>query len=133
MSHDAAADNADQVVEVKQTEQARCQALLTEDWQSLRALLSDDLVHIHANGSMDDKESYLRGVSAQALFLKIERENLLVRIHGTTAIVTGHISQNLRLKADDRVVAFSGLVTQVWVLQNQSWRQTSFHAVHLPQ
>jgi hypothetical protein len=126
-------DNTDWAAEVQQAEQARCAALLNEDWQSLAALLSEDLVHIHANGGVDDKQSYLRGVSTQAVFLDVTRENLLVRIHGITAIVTGRIHQSLRLKTDDRVMMFSGLVTQIWVRHGQFWQQASFHAVHLPQ
>ncbi len=123
--------NTDINTTIKHLEASRCQALLNADWLRLQTLLSDDLVHVHANGRVDDKASYLLGIREQVDFLKLERSDLVVSVYDAVAVVTGGIDQLLRVKADGSMVEFHGLATQVWVRHEDEWKQVSFHATRL--
>lgn len=49
--------------EITQCEQQRCDALVKGDIAALEKLLTQDLVHIHANGQGEDTGAYLNTVA----------------------------------------------------------------------
>jgi len=114
--------------EIRAVETARVQALLAADGEKLASLLADDLVHIHANGLVDGKESYLAAATAKIEFLNIERPELRVRLVGDCAIVTGPLNQSLRLRDSGAILEMQMIVTQVWDKRSGQWLQNSFHA-----
>jgi uncharacterized protein (TIGR02246 family) len=114
--------------EIRSVENARIAALLAGDSETLANLLADDLVHVHANGLQDSKETYLATITAKLDFLKLERSDLTIRLAGDVAIVTGPFDQTMRLRDSGAVVEMHGILTQVWVKQDGKWLQNTFHA-----
>jgi hypothetical protein len=51
-------------------EQARCRALVEADIDSLETLVSDDVVHVHANGKAANKTAYLLMVESRSVSCK---------------------------------------------------------------
>jgi len=124
--------HTDLQAQIESLELARGNALLREDWNSLATLISPDLVHIHANGAVEDREAYLEGVRTRLAFKTFERESLQVRGSVDHAIATGVLKQTLLDRVSGARFDIRVITTQVWVKSAQGWQQASFHATHLP-
>jgi 2-polyprenyl-6-methoxyphenol hydroxylase-like FAD-dependent oxidoreductase/ketosteroid isomerase-like protein len=132
----AAAPNGDTVAEdtesvIRQLEEMRIRALVSKDWPTLKSLLSDDLVHIHANGAVEDKASYMATMTTQFEILKVERPSLDIRMLGATAIVTGPLKQLIRIVQTGDTVEMHAVATQIWVKQRGGWAQRGFQATRV--
>ncbi|MCP3705645.1 nuclear transport factor 2 family protein [Paraburkholderia sp. CNPSo 3274] len=66
--------------EIVGLEDTRCHALVEADIETLDELVSDDVVHVHGNGKVDDKITYMKMMRKQVRFLKAERDRLDVRV-----------------------------------------------------
>jgi len=117
--------------EIIRLEQARCRALVEANIDSLQKLVSDDVVHVHANGKTDDKQAYLAMVGKQIRFLEAGREAFDVRVYGNTAIATGRLDQVIEMKQTAKRIDMHVMTTQVWVQRDGAWQQVSFHATNL--
>lgn len=117
--------------EIIRLEQARCRALVEADIDSLEKLVSDDVVHVHANGKADDRQAYLAMVGSQIRFLEAGRKELDVRVYGDTAIATGRLDQTIVINESGQRVDMRVMTTQVWVRRGNSWQQASFQATNL--
>ena len=111
--------------EIVQLEKRRCEALTSGNVDALGALMADDLVHIHGNGSIDDKAGYLRGVQAKYVFHRVDRGDLRIRIYGDVVVVVGPLNQTVSVKGVDKRNEISALTTQVWVRGDVGWKQST--------
>lgn len=109
-------------------EQSRLEHLVASNYAKLAELLTDDLIHVHASGSVDGKTSFLATIEAQLEFMEMDRGDLEVRIYGDVAVVTGPLKQTVRIKATDEIVVVEIFTTQVWRRQSGSWLMSNFHA-----
>jgi hypothetical protein len=128
MSAPPASDPATDIAAVLGLEQRRCRSLVDKDLASLRELVAAELVHIHATGRVEDRDAYLQGVEANLDFVRVERGELVVRIFGNTAVVTGTLDQLVRVRASRELHDMRCMATQVWVRSAAQWRQVSFQA-----
>lgn len=112
-------------------EKARTEALISANWERLAELLTEDLVHIHANGQIEGKLAYIDSVRSKLEFISIEREPLTIRTYGSFAIATGIMTQSVRVKGPGTVVELKAATTQVWVRDGNVWRQASFQATRV--
>ncbi|MHC6225561.1 nuclear transport factor 2 family protein [Pseudomonas sp. X10] len=111
-------------------ENARCRALVNADLSALQTLIDDDLVHVHATGTVDDKPAYLALVENAITFLRAERHDLDVRVYGDLAVATGRLLQTIELRASAERREMDVITTQVWRRWQDGWRQLSFHATN---
>ncbi len=111
-------------------EQQRCDAIVNEDWERLRSLLSERLVHTHTRGNTDSRESYLAYISGIIQSLELRRENLQVIPLGIdVAVMHGKQINRARRRGDAREVVVEATVTQVWHREDKDhWRMVAFHA-----
>jgi ketosteroid isomerase-like protein len=116
---------------IRRLEGERGRALLAADWDTLERLIAEDLVHIHANGAIEDRSSYFAGLRNKLEFLRFERETLEVRGHGNLAVATGILKQTLRDKESNSLFELRLATTQVWSRCAIGWRQMSFQATHI--
>jgi ketosteroid isomerase-like protein len=115
----------DATAELLALEEQRCDAINRQDWDALAALLTDDLVHVHANGLTQDKAVYLQHVSSRPR--RTERRDLVVRLHGDTAVMTGKLTNLMdgeTASTDTPTLA----AMQVWVRSGDTWKQAAFQA-----
>jgi ketosteroid isomerase-like protein len=117
--------------EIVRLEQARCRALVEADIDSLKTLVSDDVVHVHANGKADNKTAYLLMVEKQIRFLEASRQSLDVRVYGELAIATGRLDQVIEMKQTAQRIDMHVMTTQVWAQREGAWQQVSFQATNL--
>lgn len=112
-------------------EALRCRALVEADLDVLERLVSDDVVHVHANGKADDKAAYLEMVRGQIRFVAAAREHLNVRVYDQVAVATGPLRQSIEMTATGQRVDMHIMTTQVWRRHENTWRQVSFQATNL--
>jgi ketosteroid isomerase-like protein len=118
----------DATAELLALEEQRCDAINRQDWATLAAMLTDDLVHVHANGLTQDKAVYLQHVASRAR--RTERRDLVVRVHGDAAVMTGKLINLMNgeaATADTPTLA----AMQVWVRRGDTWLQAAFQATRI--
>jgi hypothetical protein len=115
-------------ISLVRAEEARCEAIVLGKLRTLEALLTDDLVHVHATGYADGKQSYLAGLRERIEVASIERGPLSIRECGASAVMTGTLTNVVRLRGETAWQERSSLVTQVWRLHADAWRLMSYHA-----
>jgi len=118
----------DAIAQIRKLEESRSRALVENDLPALAALLSDDLVHIHTTGLVENKAEYLAGVEKRLQFLSVERGEMKIRVYGTVAVATGRLDQAVRIRATGQERRLEALTTQVWRKSDGRWLICSFHA-----
>jgi ketosteroid isomerase-like protein len=91
-----------------------------------------DFTHVHANGMVEYKAEYLKGVGSGAhKFLMLDQSDLHVNTYGAAAIVQGKI--HLRADNSGKIADVHNFLMTVWVKQQGKWREASWMAVGLPE
>ena len=125
---DAKAEANQEVVKINEACNA---AELRGDVKAMDACETDDFTHIHANGMVEHKTEYLKGVGSGAhKFLTLDLSDVHVRSYGSTAIVEEHM--HLRADNGGRIADVNNLVMTVWTRQQGKWREAAWMAVGLP-
>ena len=106
-------------------------AELKGDVATMGGCETDDFEHIHANGMVEHKAEFLKGVGSGAhKFLALDLSDVHVRSYGTTAIVEEHI--HLRADNSGKIADVNNIVMTVWTKQQGKWREAAWMAVGLP-
>jgi hypothetical protein len=111
---------------------AECNAAeLRGDIKAMDACETDDFTHTHANGEVEYKPGYLKGVgSGEHKFLTLDKTDIHVRSYnGTSAIVESKI--HLRADNSGRIADVHNQLMTVWVKQQGKWREAAWFAVGL--
>ena len=115
------------VADVLRHEESRYQAMIARDFDALDRLLADDLIYTHNNAVVDDKPALLQRLRDRvAVYKKIVRSDVKVRIYGDTAVVTGQA--DITTEKSNPVVRF----VNVWVRAGAQWRNTLWQATPIP-
>jgi len=104
-SRDAKAQTDQEVLKIN----ADCNAAeLRGDIAAMNSCETDDFTHTHANGTVEYKAEYLKGVGSGAhKFLTLDMSDLHVRSYGTAAIVEGHIHLRANNRAESPTLIIS--------------------------
>jgi len=106
--------------EIKNLEEARNQAVLHGDVAALNRMTSDDYTFITLKGEMRTKSDILKGFASGSFHYESRQiSDLMVRVYGNTAIVTGRAIQKGMENGKD----YSGdyRFTRVYVKQKDRW------------
>lgn len=106
-------------------EAQRCAAIGTGDIAALRALLTDDYIHVHMTAAVDDREGHLKAVAARPRVA--ERGALTVRVYGDLAVITGELTNHMA-QPGEAPRAIRAFCHQVAVRSGAGWR---FAAIQL--
>ncbi len=123
--------NAQTGQEVLKINEACNAAELRADISAMDSCETEDFTHTHANGMVEHKAEYLKGVGSGAhKFLLLDLSDLQVRSYGTSAIVEGRI--HLRANNSGKIADVNNHLMTVWVKQQGKWREAAWFAVGLP-
>ncbi len=129
MSHPTAEARADlHQAEVQQAEEARRVAMLSGSVQELQSLLADDVTWVHASAGQDTKASFIEGFrSGRLRCFRLDHANVLIRLIGRVAIVTGQVEMDVEVAGARR--AATNLFVAVWTraetgVQLNYWQST---------
>lgn len=113
----------DVIADVLRHEERRYQAMIERDFEALDRLLADDLVYTHNNAIVDDKPALFKRLRDRvAVYLKIVRSDVQVRVFGSTAVVTG--KADITTEKSNPVVRF----VNVWVRHGDGWQNAIWQA-----
>lgn len=115
---------ADDVAAVRALETLRCELISQGDIQGLSELLTDDYLHVHATGRVDDKAAAL--ASFERLPRRCRRGEMDIRMMGDVALVIGpqiNITDRGRGAPEEAVL----IVTTVLQRSDIGWRLAFFH------
>lgn len=79
---------------IEDLEKKRFAAQVSKDAEVLNKIFADDLIYVHSNGKMDNKESYVASVlNGGSVYSKIDIETISIRTYNNdqTAVVNGKI------------------------------------------
>ncbi|MGW4084945.1 nuclear transport factor 2 family protein [Streptomyces sp. NPDC004822] len=107
-------------------EHRRQRALVEADLATLDEIFDDTLVHTHAHGITHTKAQLLAHTAARRPYLGISRGELLVRLVGDVAVMTGAQTNRLRTP-DGGARTLTGVATQILHRHDGGdWRFISF-------
>jgi ketosteroid isomerase-like protein len=106
-------------------------AVAAKDRATLERIVADDFVVIGADGTVADKRQMIESIMTPELTIEpFKTEDVLVRVYGNTAVLTGRFSQRGTYKGQSFEV--SSRYTDVYVKTNGRWRAVSAHATRMP-
>lgn len=103
-------------------EARRCAAISAGDIEALRAMLSDDYLHVHMTGHLDDRDGHLKAVASRPR--RTERGPLAIRFYGEVAVLTGELT-NHTTNAAGEVRTVRAYCHQVATRHEDGWRFVS--------
>ncbi len=118
--------------EVLDVDTQRANAYINGDVATLDRIVGDDCSYVHPSGKVETKAELLAGFKAQdRKYKSIKRDDVVVRIYGNTAIVTGRntISAEYQGKTYDVQNRF----TRVYVKESARWRLVAHHGSNIAQ
>ena len=119
------------VADALQAEDARYEAQIDNDFETLETLLAKDLVYIHSSTVQDTKASFIESLrSGKVSYNSMERSNTKVRIFGTVAIITGKAVFEVTARGRDKTLNL--LFHSVWVKRDPGLQFVSWQATLLP-
>ena len=113
-----------ETAELLDLEARRCTAISTGDVEQLASLLSDDYLHVHMTGKVDDRAGYLRGIAERPR--TTTRGAIEVRVYGELAVLTGELTNERPAASTLRAYCH-----QVAVRRNGEWRFVSIQLTPL--
>jgi ketosteroid isomerase-like protein len=132
-----AAAEVDKVhLEIQRLEDLRYQAMISADIKVLDGLLDDQMTYSHSSGVVDDKASYLKGISERVWdYRSVARSGFTdlrpsITIAGNTALVFAKLdieSVNSGIEAK-----FTTRTLAVWIRREQGWRFLALHSGGVP-
>jgi ketosteroid isomerase-like protein len=117
--------------EIRQRETRRFEAVVRGDIAALDDILSDDLSYTHATGVHETKAEFIAKLkSGQLKYESLTPEDMLVRVYGTTGVVTGVARVKVQVKGEP--LSFQLRFTDVYVKKGDRWQMVAWHATRLP-
>lgn len=115
---------------IEELEDKRYEAMKRADREALEQLLADDLTYVHTSGRVETKSQFINSIeSGEILYRSIDREDVQVRIYGSTAVVTGLANVNVELRG--RVEHLRIRFIDVYVRQNGHWNMVAWQSTRL--
>lgn len=100
-------------------EAKRCAAISAGDVETLGSLLTDDYIHVHMTGLVDDRVGHLKAISARPR--RTERGKVFVRVYSDLAVLTGELTNHMT-DAQGQTNATRAFCHQVAIRRDLKWR-----------
>ena len=115
---------------LEQADAAWNQLRLQGDAKALAPLLADDWLLTHSDGRVQHKADYLHELTTrQRRNTRIDNEDVRVRLHGDTAVITGTSVQ--AAISDGKPWEGRFRFTRVWLLRDGQWQMLASHSSRL--
>jgi hypothetical protein len=115
---------------VLDTENRRFAAQISKDTTVMRQTIADDLVYVHSNGNVDNKQTYIESIrSGRANYTGLTPGDRRVRVYGKTAIVTGIVA--VTMNNNNQPTVFSLRYTDVYVRNGRQWQLVTWQSLRM--
>lgn len=113
-------------------DEQRRAALNANDADALAALLSADLVYIHSNGLVDDRQGYVDRVCAgPGRYSNVTVKAFRVRRDGGVAVCDGEVSFDHGLPGKTPMKIHAHFLA-IWKLEGGTWRLAGYASPAIP-
>lgn len=117
--------------EVMAAERVRIAALVADDFPALERLIAPDSLYGHSSGLLETKTEFLAALRAGRLKYKsIEHADVVVRVHGATAILQGTSKVRAVSGGVDATVNLRFLL--IYVRERHGWQFSAWQSTRLP-
>jgi ketosteroid isomerase-like protein len=111
--------------QLKKIEEDWANAYVKRDKTFVEKITSADFAFIGPDGTMVDKNEYVKSMEGDTVFTAFKVEELKVRIYGDAAVVLGIASITAQTKGEEESGRYS--FTDVFVKQKGEWKAVSGH------
>jgi ketosteroid isomerase-like protein len=118
----AAVAQTDPSKDVEAVEHARMDAVGRRDREAIARFLADDFAAIDGRGRFRTRDQYLEGFRPGSTPIKLVHDEVLIRMYGATAIITGRSA----ITRADGAPGFTRY-THVYVKQATGWKMVAMH------
>ncbi len=117
--------------EIDALDRLRYDAMVRADVASLARILDDQLVYTHSDGTWDDKQSYLGGVSSgKWVYQRLTASGRRTRLYKDTAFIDGNIRIDVLIDGVPSMLDCRYLA--VWIRRQDHWQMVAWHATRIP-
>jgi hypothetical protein len=110
---------------LRQVEEARIQALLRGEYDSLEQLISEHLVYHHTSGAVDGKQSYIAALrSGRTTFRAIEQSHTAIVVVGSTGLCRGNLRADVLVAGAP--TSFVARYFNVWAWSADRWQMVAW-------
>lgn len=127
----AKAQSADEKAVVA-AEKARFDAQVSKNADVLNQLLAEDMVYVHSNGNVDNKQSYIQSIKdGNSTYNSIDVQEQKVRLYGKMAIVNG-VCYIKRPPVDGKNNDLKLRYTDAYVKKDGRWQMVTWQSFRMP-
>jgi len=113
-------------------ESRRFEAMTKGDLAVLDGILADEMTYTHSTGQFETKQQFLDDLrSGKLKYEFIAPEDVLVRLYGTAAVVTGRARVQVRMQG--QALGFQIRYTGVYAKRTGHWRLVAWQSTRLPE
>ena len=117
--------------EIIALENRRIEAMTKQDGEALGEILADDLIYTHSTARMENKAEHIANItSGRPKYVSIDRQDVMVRQYGDTAVVTGHAK--MHVNANGRDNKFEVRFIDVYAKRQGVWQMVAWQSTKLP-
>lgn len=117
--------------EVIEIEKKRFEALVKKDYDFLDKVFSEKLIYNHADGKIDNKNSFIEGLKDnRRTYKSIVLDTISVQIFDKTAILRGDVNF-IRINKKQEETHQKLRYSSVYIRQKQSWKMVSWHSTDI--
>lgn len=117
--------------EVLAAQRARFDATIAKDRAALERLMADDLTYVHTSAKLESREENVGVVVSTGAYKSFDLANLLVRVEGDTAVITGTADITFARPDGDTMLPIR--FTDVWARRNGEWREIAWQSTRRPE
>lgn len=117
--------------EVLAAQRARFDATIAKDRAALEQLMAEDLTYVHTSAKLESREENIGAVVSTGAYKSFALANLLVRLEGDTAVITG--SADITFARPDGDTMLPIRFTDVWARRGGEWREIAWQSTRRPE
>ena len=116
---------------IRSLEDRRYRAMVAADAAALDELLADSMIYTHSSSLVDTKASYLEGMrNGKWKYKKIDRPVEDIQVHGSCAVVTGHV--RIEVVVDGTPKSLNSRYLDVWLQGPKGWQMVAWQSTPIP-
>jgi Domain of unknown function (DUF4440) len=113
--------------EIIAADNARCAALIARDMPALKAVLAEEMLHVHTSGVAENRHLYLERIrNGHYVYTAFAVKQRAFRVVGSIVLVDGLIHIDVTTGGVDKKIA--SRFVQVWTQRDQRWQVLHWHS-----
>ncbi len=117
--------------DVLAAQRARLDATIAKDRAALERLMAPDLTYVHTSAKLESRDENVGAVLSTGAYKSFDLAQLLVRVEGDTAVITGTADITFARPDGDTMLPIR--FTDVWARRDGQWREIAWQSTRRPE